>query len=79
MGEEGRGVDLPHYSGEEGFDILDGMEGVADVDKVVLFWRVDPFFFEVIDEKVHVFGDEGWLNRGQVDAGYRAIRILVAN
>ena len=55
------------------------MEGVAEVDEVVLVFGVDPFFLEVVDEEVDVFGDEGGLDGGEVDAGYGGVGVLVAD
>jgi hypothetical protein len=52
---------------------------VPEVDKVVFVFGVDPFFFEVVDEEVDVFGDEGGLDGGEVDAGYCAVGVLVAD
>ena len=55
------------------------MQGVAEVDEIVFVVGVDPFFFEVVDEEVDVFGDISGLNGRQVDAGYRGVWVLVAN
>lgn len=76
-GEEGEGV--PHYSAEEGGQVADGVQGVADVDVVVFVFGVDPFFFKVVDEEMDVFRDEIGLDRGEVDAGYCGVWIFVAD
>jgi hypothetical protein len=55
------------------------VEGVAEVDEVVFVFGVDPFFLKVVDEEMDVFGDKGWLDWGEVDAGYCAVGVLVAD
>ena len=75
----GGGSFVPEGPAEEGLGVLDGMQGVAEVDKVVFVVGVDPFFLEVVDEEVDVFGDISGLDGGQIDAGYRGVWVLVAN
>lgn len=75
--EHGEGV--PHYSAEEGGQVADGVQGVADVDVVVFVFRVDPFFFKVVDEEMDVFRDKIGLDRREVDAGYCSVWIFVAD
>jgi hypothetical protein len=61
---------VPYYASEEGVGVLDGEDCVADVDEVVFVFGVDPFFFEIVDEEMDVFGDEIGLDGREVDAGY---------
>ena len=55
------------------------MQGVADVDEVVLVFGVEPFFLEVVDEEVDVFGHVVGLDGREVDAGYGGVGVFVAD
>jgi hypothetical protein len=55
------------------------VQGVPDVDEVVLVFGVEPFLLEVVDEEVDVFGHVVGLNGREVDAGYGGVGVFVAD
>lgn len=54
---------------EELVPVGDAAEELADVDKVELVFRVCPGQGDVVDFESAVWGDEGGLDGGEVDAG----------
>ena len=52
---------------------------MSNMDVVVLVLWVHPFFFEIVDEEVHIFGHEIGLYWRQIDAGDLSFGVFVTD